>query len=180
MKSIDEAWAGLTDGQKKALVSKLVRARTGNEMYAEELFRAVLSDDLRIIFVEGIAKLVDSTGRCISQKGMTEEVRNANFDFGLVKRETDFVASLDRLRLSFTPGMAFVSVDEYKRQFEALVAQIRAEKRVANLLKGVYQPLCLPQLKITDYGLALEETFLQAVQRSYLAAFPSRNFNNYR
>lgn len=78
------------------------------------------------------------------------------------------------------PDLLFPAATDFKRIHSEIVEDIQGNEAVANLLKGTRLPICLPQLKLGDYGRALENIFLPAVKLSYETTFPERVFVNRR
>ncbi|TAN33773.1 hypothetical protein EPN28_01315 [Patescibacteria group bacterium] len=178
-KSYEEVWRGLTGGQQEALQRKLWLAAGGQDT-GEEGLATILRDEQKITLVDAIVKLADKRGRCIPIPGMRGRVVDANRNFRLGHLEISTVGILYNLRQFFAPEMKFPSEAEFARRVADLIALAEKDKQTKNLLKGAYWPLCFPQLAVVDYGRSLEEIFLPAVKRSYEAAFPGRNFKNYR
>lgn len=118
--------------------------------------------------------MVDSTGRFISTGA---GVKEPDKKFFLTQPTIDYAAVLLRLKESFT-GLEFVTKKEFETQAKELIEKVKQEN--PNLLNGVYLPICLPQCEIQDYGTALEDIFLPAVEKSYKDQYPDRQFINYR
>ena len=170
---------GLSEGQSEALLRNVWLAG-GGDQGGNEAVQALLRGEMKIVLQDATILLVDSTGRCIPLASMKGGHVDANRDFHLAQPEINYAVILARLQQFFGTEMKFVSAEEFVKQAAALIARVREDKQVANLLKGVYLPIVLPQLKIADYGQTLEEVFLTAVQRAYQAQYPDRVFNNYR
>lgn len=179
MGKFPKIWRGLSGGQQQALGQKLYLAG-GGENGGEEALKALLDGDYEIILRDASKTLVDQYGRCIPPSGLKKgQVVDANRQYRLVQPEIDYNTVLARITQYF-PEMKFISATEFKQRVEALLAKLDDQKQVKNLRRGVWLPIVLPQLAVTDYGRTLEEIFLAAVERSYTAQFPGRRFYNYR
>ncbi|MBI2443926.1 MAG: hypothetical protein HYV42_01625 [Candidatus Magasanikbacteria bacterium] len=174
-------WHGLTAGQQQAWAQKIHQAAGGDAKALEKL-DGVIRDELTVYvtFKDGKIVLVDRNGRCIPLATMKGGYVDANRDFYITKPEISYTGILARLQRFFAPEMKFVSAAEFKKRATALIAGLREDQQVANLLKGVYLPIVLPQITVADYGRTLEGIFLAAVERAYQAQYPDREFNNYR
>lgn len=179
MTKFSEIWRKLKGGQQQALGQKIWLAG-GGENGGEAAVQAVLQGTMRIVLQDATILLVDATGRCIPLPSLKGEHVDANRSFHLVQPEINYAATLARLQQFFAPGMKFVSEAEFQQQSASLIARVRENKQVANLFKGVYLPIVVPQIAVADYGRTLEETCLTAVERAYKAQFSDRVFNNYR
>jgi len=169
----------LSGGQDEAILRKVWLAG-GGEQGGEEAVQALLRNEMRVVLMNNTVTLVDGNGRCIPINGLKGEVVDVNRDFRLVQPEIDYSTILSRLQQFFASEMKFVSLEEFEIRSAALIARIRDDKQVVNLLKGVYLPICLPQITVADYGRTLEDIFLPAVECAYKAQFPNRSFYNYR
>ena len=178
-KTWEEYWAG-KNGQQRHAFDMKVWAALGGQEDGEANADLFLAGKLRLRAEEIVELLVDVNGRCIPLASMKGGHVDANRDFHLAQPEINYAVILARLQQFFGTEMKFVSAEEFVKQAAALIARVREDKQVANLLKGVYLPIVLPQLKIADYGQTLEAVFLTAVQRAYQAQYPDRVFNNYR
>lgn len=178
MSKFPQIWRDLSGGQQQALGQKLFLAG-GGDNGGEAALKALLADNLEIVLRDASKTLVDQYGRCIPQPGLKGGVVNANRQFHLVRPEINYVAVLERTMQHF-PGMKFISAAEFEARAKALIAKTSDHKQVKSLLCGVWLPIVLPQLTVTDYGRTLEEVFLAAVERSYRAQYPDRKFYNYR
>ncbi|MBI5022778.1 MAG: hypothetical protein HZC05_01260 [Candidatus Magasanikbacteria bacterium] len=151
-----------------------------------ETARRIASGELQVQIVNGVAvvkpalvTLFDKRGRRIPQMGLKRSVVDANRDFHLKQPKLDYgrLIALATERLQQGPIM---SGAEFEARATAILTQVKADKKLANLLKSVHLPIVLPQMMVNDYGKVLDDVFLAAVERAYTAAFPGRPFNNYR
>lgn len=165
----------LTGGQINALLSKIC----GND---KSVLQAILRDEVGIELISKLQKLFDRNGRRIPD-GLKSPVSDPNWDFHLewpmLDTEQDYNYRLNRLYNCF--GSHFnVSGKQLMEETERLLTLIRDNPQVAgivNLTKGIYLPVVLPQMNTYDIGAILEQ-FLEAVEKSYLKAFPNRVFDN--
>jgi hypothetical protein len=178
--TFEQYWHSKTDGQQLALGKKLFEGAGGNAE-ALENFEGLVRDELtaEIVFKDATVVLVDRNGRCIPT-GVSGKVIDANRDFRLVQPEIDYAARLDRFKGLCPDTMVFPTAQEFQTRVEAILEEIRSNWQITNLLRGVWLPIVLPQLKVADYGTVLEETFLTAVKASYERQFSGRTFYNYR
>jgi len=146
----------------------------------EDVVYALLRGEIEFEIREVIRKLFDKNGRRIPPKGLKAAVCDPNKDFQLVQPGFGYEERLAQLVRYFPKGTEFPSAEEFKARSEALVDQLRSDKFLANLLSGVYLPICLPRIESGDYGRMLEEVFIASAERAYKAEFPDRAFNNYR
>ncbi|HLC89982.1 MAG TPA: hypothetical protein VJG65_03400, partial [Patescibacteria group bacterium] len=91
------------------------------------------------------------------------------------------------------PGM---DVKEFRERIAGIRGTIAANRQIRNLdtpNAAPWFPIILPQIplqktegdeeaeaKQVDYGTLLEDTLLLAIEASYIAAYPERQFTNYR
>ncbi|OGY45863.1 MAG: hypothetical protein A2731_01950 [Candidatus Buchananbacteria bacterium RIFCSPHIGHO2_01_FULL_39_8] len=164
----------------------------------EEVIADILVGDKKITVEEVVKLLIDRTGRAISDKSVvTASVcdANRNYHFDRLVDNHDFVVTLElwQQRFGQKPGM---NAKEFLERIVALKAKIAEDRRIRNLVgpdAAPYFPIILPQIprqktegnekaeaKQPDYGRLLEQLLLPAVEASYLAAFPERQFVNYR
>lgn len=176
----------LVGGRLEALGNML--GTLDDESVAEGLltgdFEAKAAGDL-VVIQRRIPLLFDRRGRRIPPRGLKASVLPPNREFRLVQPDISRSAlaqQLERLSRRFPTGLEteFLPVVEFIEQIDALINQLQADKQLANLLKGVYLPVCMPHLVVADYGQALDEIFLPAVAAAYKAQFPERSFTNYR
>lgn len=177
-KTFEQMMGELDNGQKEAIIRKVARAQTGDESQVEEVLRAVLSGDLRIVLVDGSVKLVDHTSRVIPMPGM-KGVVDADRSFYLTQPELDYASRLARLQDFYGKGVKFMSAAEFEDRCKKAMERIAGDRQIANLLNGPHFPFVIPQLR-DDLGTLLDYTMVPAMERSYRAQFPRREFYNYR
>lgn len=131
----------------------------------EKSVDAILRGEKKVTIEDVIRLLVDKNGRCIKQPQVVSAVCDANTSFHLYTLPAYF-------KFQFTI--------EVTDRIEAIKAMIASNPHVANLLKGSWYPILLPQTESGDYGTLLEEILLPRVEESYTKAFPGRKFYNHR
>ncbi|MFY9492865.1 MAG: hypothetical protein WAP55_00015 [Minisyncoccia bacterium] len=175
--SVEIAYAA---GRVEALVNTL------GELDGELVADSLISGDLRAEVVDGqvVIRPVEPLlfgrhGRRIPPRGLVANVCDPNRNFHLVQPTIDYAKRLYRLAESFSPGTNLLSYVAFETKCRALLEQIKADRQLANLLKGVHLPVCLPHLEVVDYGQALEEIFIPSVGRAYTLHL-AKPFTNYR
>ncbi len=170
----------LTFGQWKALATKCGGL---------ENVLAILQEEKAVELKEVLLKLFDKNGHAIPHKDLKNAVCDPNKDFYLVqpRLETvdDYAGRLVRFQEAFKPG-PFMSAAEFQGRAKELIAEIKNNKNLANLLNGVYCPTIIPSFQMLDIKPAsfdlgqLLEKLLLGVREAYLKQFPDRRFYNYR
>jgi len=151
-----------------------------------ETARRIAKGELQVQFANGMAvvkpaivSLFDKHGRRIPPEGLKSLVADANQDFCLKQPKLDYGRLIARA-VEFLQQGPIMSAAEFEARSNAILKQIKSDKQLVNLLKGVYLPIVLPQMAGNDYGQMLGEVFLTAVERSYTTTFTDRSFNNYQ
>ena len=125
--------------------------------------------------------LFDKHGRRIPE-GLQTDVCDANRKFRLeqpkLKAEVDYANRITRLYGCLSMDTS-ITAEQFKTETERLLAMIRDNPQIVNIVNGVCLPVILPQLTIDDLGIALEQ-YLEAVDKSYAKTFSDRKFYNYR
>lgn len=167
---------GWTRGDDEALLNRL----------GIEVARRIAKGELTVEVANGVAvlktallSLFDRHARRIPPSGLQSSVIDADRDFHLSQPSLDY-GRLIALATELLQQGPIMSGAEFESRAKAILKQIKADKQLANLLKGVHLPIVLPQMAVGDYGQVLEDIFLPAVEKSYTAAFPSRSFYNNR
>ena len=80
-------------------------------------------------------------------------------------------------RKSSTLG-SFGNIADLELRSKMLLGKLAADERLAPILNGAYFPICLPKCEIGDYGHLVDEVFLPAVKRAYMATFGKRHFQD--
>jgi len=154
-----------------------------NNLGGLDNWNAWLRGELTLEISEVVPKMFDKNGRRIPPRGLEYAVCDPDTNFRLNQPEIDYAGVINRLQRSFPSVMGngrFLSAEDFKQKAEALLEQLRQDEVLANLLKGIWLPVCFPRLRIKNYGQSLEEIFLPAVENSYKNQFPDRVFENYR
>lgn len=132
---------------------------------------------------EAVKTLFDRHGNRIPPRGLQAAVCDPNREFCFVKpdiNESALIERLGRAARHFPAGTGFLPAAKFVERVHILIEQIKDDKQLANLLKGVYLPICLPLFDVVDYGQTLDEVFLPAVVAAYKTQFPERSFTNCR
>ena len=172
-----EILRGWETGQIAAILNKV----SGGD---RKKLEAILQDEVEVNLVERVLKLADKNGRIIPSKDLENAARDPNKNFHLIQPQfkiiDDYAGRLVRFQESFKEGPVMSAAD-FEGRSNQLIAEIKNNKNLANLLNGVYLPIILPRVpSFTDYGETLEKVFLPAVKFSYEKQFPDRKFYNYR
>ncbi|MDD4995663.1 MAG: hypothetical protein PHW53_04355 [Patescibacteria group bacterium] len=167
-----------TTGQLNALV-KLLGEKNALRLLRGELKLKVSEDGATAELAKAALKLFDKNGRRIPPRDMSAAVCNPNRKFHLIQPKLDYAERHRRyFELFGDPGMI---ADEFYARSEALMAKLKADESLVNLLKGVHLPVILPQLPESfDYGELLEKRFLSAVAKAYVSEFSDREFVHHR
>ena len=165
-----------TRGDDEALLNRLGGA---------DVARRIASGELKVDITNGVAvlkpklaALFDHHGRRVPPQGLKSPVVDANRDFRLRQPKLDYDQLIARAVELLQQG-PIMSGAEFAARAKAIIGQVKANQKLANLLKGVYLPIVLPQMLVADYGQTLDEVFLTAMEKAYIAAFPKRSFNNH-
>lgn len=150
-----------------------------NKIGGLENLQAILRGEMTVELKENIQKLFDKNGRRIPPRDLKSSVCDPDANFRIVQPEIDYAMRLNRLGRFFS-GVNFLSAEEFQARSKKLIEQLGQNQLLSNLLKGVHLPICLPKIKIADYGQSLENVFFPAVGKSYEEHFPSRKFYSYR
>ena len=166
-KSMIQNW---TTGELNALVKNL-----GGEKVAKKIQRG----EVRVSFENITNVLFDKNGQRIP-KDLSADIRNINWGFQLdqpkLKTEIDYAKRIQQL-YEYLGLDAEVTGKQFKTETERLLALIQKDSQIANIIKGVYLPVILPQLINEDLGTVLEQ-YLKTVQKNYTKTFDGRGFLN--
>lgn len=174
--SFEEMLRGWETGQIAAIFSKV----SGGD---RKKLVAILQDQVEVHLVGRTSKLVDKNGRVIPHKDLKNAVCDPDKNFYLVqprfKTAADYAERLTCFQETFKAGLDITA--EFERRSKELIAEIKNQRNLANLLNGVYLSIILPRLgDEVDYGKAMEQIFLPAVKFSYEKQFPGMRFYNWR
>lgn len=153
-------------------------AALGNKVGGLGNVIGLLQGDLEVEVRPADKKRFDHAGRRIPPREELEApVRDSDRSFHLVQPPFDYAVRLQQLAdVGLEPG---ITAAGFKSRTEAILARVREDETIANLLNGVYLPLVIPQTVVTDLGQTTE-TFVTAAKRSYERQFPDRSFTNCR
>jgi len=169
---MSERWMiqGWTNGELNALVKNL----------GEETARKIQRGEVKVSLEEVMKVLFDKHGRRIPE-GLRANVCDPNRDFRFDQLEligkAYYANGIKRLHDTLEVDTG-ISAKQLKREIEHLLAILRENSRVANIINGVWLPVIMPKLEADDLGTTLEQ-YLEAVGKSYTDVFPDRKFNNY-
>ena len=119
----------------------------------------------------------------ISPRGLKANTTKPDRDYHIKQPVLNYGERLARINSYLKSPTALLNLSgaEFETRSEAIIASLREDETVSNLLKGVYLPFAIPQMDVSDYGQALNDVFLPAVGSSYAQQFGGqRPFNNYR
>lgn len=127
--------------------------------------------------------LFNRNGVRIRPRGLKADTTKPDRDYRFNQPTLDYGQRLARLQtyLNSPKYLYNISAADFETRSEAIIANIREDATVSNLLKGTYLPFVIPQMDVEDYGQVLDEVFLTGVNNSYAEQFGGeRPFNNYR
>ncbi|MCX6795377.1 MAG: hypothetical protein NT165_01430 [Candidatus Falkowbacteria bacterium] len=87
----------------------------------------------------------------------------------------NYYRRLSRLGKVF-PELEFASPKNFYLESRRLTRQLLSDRDYSGLLQGVWFPICLPKIKITDYGETFENVFLEAAKKAYFNHFKFLGF----
>ncbi|MBU2010394.1 hypothetical protein KKG37_02825 [Patescibacteria group bacterium] len=133
--------------------------------------------------VDTARPLFDKRGRRISE-GLQANVCDPNRDFYLkqpkLDSEADYANRVMRLHGCLDVNTTGITAEQFKAETERLLALVRGNSQIVNIVNGVHLPVIMPQLTTTDdLGTALEQ-YLEVVGKSYAKDFPDRKSYNHR
>ena len=143
--------------------------------------KKLLAGDLTVEFKEVAKVFFDKYGRRIPQ-GLLASVCDANRNFELTQPGLDYDAQYANriMRLYDCLGVdTGITAKQLRIETERMLALIRGDSQIVNILNGVWLPVVMPPLTNDDLGTTLE-MYLEGVDRSYTKTFSVRKFYNYR
>ena len=121
--------------------------------------------------------LFDAHGRCIPGNLAAPAHSRTRRYFSLVQPELNHANIHARLSLHLDIGR--ISPDEFTRRAQVILQQLESDPQTRLITDGVHVPFMLPQANYADYGSALDETYLPAVQHAFKARLPQYDFVNH-
>ncbi|MFA6042836.1 MAG: hypothetical protein WCV85_00350 [Patescibacteria group bacterium] len=149
-----------------------------NMLGGEAVVDAMLQGTKQARIEDVILTLFDRHGRGIP-RGLQSSVCDESRLFHLQIPGMDFGKLLERLTAVFPEGTVFSTVQELQDEVQEILAIITTDPQLKNCLGRTWFPLTLPKIEAGDYGTILETTFVAAVEKAYLKAFPDRSFINH-
>ncbi|MBU0722998.1 hypothetical protein KKH46_02135 [Patescibacteria group bacterium] len=134
----------------------------------------------KTVVVDTARPLFDKRGRRISE-GLQANVCDPNRDFYLKQPKLDSEADYANrvMRLHGCLDVNTTGITAFKAETERLLALVRGNSQIVNIVNGVHLPVIMPQLTTDDLGTALEQ-YLEVVGKSYAKDFPDRKSYNHR
>lgn len=122
--------------------------------------------------------LFDEHGRCIPSNLNAAVHRKTRRYFSLVQPEIDYGDIFARTRKFFGISGG-ISAEAFEQRAEAILQNLRSDPATKGITDGVCVPFLLPKTAFTDYGEALEETYLKAVHDAFADKLPQYSFVNH-
>lgn len=164
---------GFDAGQQLAVIKKLG---------GKEVKDALLSGDVTVEIKKVHKKLFDKHGRRIPEN-LKAKVRDAvpgyrQLDQPKLDEGADFAKRI--LRLHECLGIdTEITAEWLKAETERVLAVIKGNARIANILNGVYLPIVLPKFTTDGFGNELN-LYMDGIKNSYIKTFSGRWFGNHR
>ena len=73
-----------------------------------------------------------------------------------------------------------ISFEIFMDRTNKVIDRVEKDAQLSNLLRGVHLRILVPPVEIKDYGQALKEIFLPAIEKAYNKQFPNKEFINHR
>ena len=121
--------------------------------------------------------MFDVSGRRIPPSGLASAVNPASSRYDLAQPAIDYSVIHSRIS-EHIPGAAALSRRELEDRAEALLEALRRTDGASELAGAVHVPFVLGAARHDDYGQALEDHYLPAVDRSWKAQYPKYDFKN--
>jgi hypothetical protein len=146
-------YRSLTDGQVET-IRRFVWNAAGSSAAGMD---NILQGRSQITVVPCVQSFFDRNGRCIPAQSVRSAVCDANRDYFFTQPVLEYAKRLARMHqyLSFLDPIT-MTADEFERQSTVLLAELCADVRFANALSGVFLPIVVPAMAVTDYGETLE------------------------
>lgn len=124
------------------------------------------------------AALFDAHGRCIPLGLSAPAHPTSRRYFSLTPPVINYTEIHARIREYL--GMAdVISAKEFEQRAESILHKLRNDRQTSGITNGAGVPFFLPQVDYPDYGTALEETYLPAVQNAFSEKLPTYRFVNH-
>ncbi|MDD5567016.1 MAG: hypothetical protein PHH01_02365 [Patescibacteria group bacterium] len=161
----------LTLGQIEALCNKL-GGPTAVERLLQEGFALEFTGEMAARLGVRSVPLFDRHGRCIPGQSLKFMVVDPNRAFRFDRPVLDYSIRLARIRQYLECyGTISLSAEEFQSVSTILIEQLRSNARCANALNGVYLPIVIPAMVVTDYGDTLNRVINGGVGLSYAAQY---------
>jgi len=147
----------------------------------EDVARKIQKGEVKVSFEDVVKTLFDKHGRRIPERlqaNVCDADRNFRLDRPKLDMETDFANRILRLHECLSIDTK-VTAEQLMAETERLLAIIKGNLQIANIVNSVCLPVVLPKLVTDDLGAELE-LYLAGVNNSYTKTFSDRSFNNYR
>lgn len=121
--------------------------------------------------------LFDAHGRCIPGKLAAPVHSRTRRYFSLphpISSHADIHARLTRFL-----GIDNISLDEFTRRAQAILERLEDDPQTRSITASAHVPFMLPQADYADYGNALEQIYLPAIQSSFQSKLPQYAFTNH-
>lgn len=119
----------------------------------------------------------DEHGRCLPNGLSAPALAQSRRYFQITPPQIDYAAIYTRT--SKYLGDSGITSDAFARRCDALLTTLRDNPLTANITRGTAIPFLLPQAEHADYGEALEQRYLPAVEHAFAEAFPQYRFTNH-
>ncbi|MDD5043061.1 MAG: hypothetical protein PHD51_00110 [Patescibacteria group bacterium] len=150
-----------------------------NNLGGKKVWDAWLRGEKTVTVTDAVRLLFDKHGRRIPE-GLSANVCDGDRKFRLVqpelKAEVDYLKRLSRLHECLGSFTA-ITAGQFRAETERLLALIRNNPQIANIIKGVGLPVVIPPLTTKNPGVILKQ-YLEAVGKSYIRTFGDREFRN--
>jgi len=124
------------------------------------------------------ATLFDAHGRCIPSKLKAAAHKESRRYFIITQPKIEYGEIHARIKKHLAIHDA-ISALEFEQRAEGILQKLRSDPRTQGILSGVRVPFFLPKATYTNYGEALEKTYLEAVRNSYGETLPKYDFVNH-
>lgn len=123
-------------------------------------------------------RFFDEHGRCVPGELYAPVHARTRRYFVIEQPAIDYAAIHGRLARHLCGGNC-PSAGEFQERAEAILQGLRGDPAVAGIVNGVAVPFMLPKADYPEYGTALEDIYLGAVNASFNEKFPDYRFTNH-